>query len=67
MTIVHEGKVHFDGNVLYEKSFGYVKQGEPIIFNGSMLYLGMALNQGHFANTYGIGDGETWKVRIVKI
>lgn len=67
VTIVHEGKVHFDGNVLYEKSFGYVKQGEPIIFNGSMLYLGMALNQGHFANTYGIGDGETWKVRIVKI
>ena len=67
VTISHEGKVHFDADVLYERSFGYVKQGEPILFNGSMLYVGMALNQGHFANTYGIGDGESWKVRIIKV
>ena len=66
VTISHEGDVHFDADVLYEKSFGYVKQGAPIVFNGSMLYLGIALNQGHFTNTYQIGDGETWKVRITK-
>lgn len=66
VTISHEGSVHFDADVLYEKSFGYVEQGEPIVFNGSMLYVGMALNQGHFANTYGIGDGAAWKVRITK-
>lgn len=67
VTISHEGNVCFNGDVLYEKSFGYVKQGEPIVFNGSMLYVGMALNQGHFADTYGIGDGEDWKVRITKV
>ena len=67
VTISHEDKVHFDQDVLYEKSFGFVKQGEPIVFNGSMLYLGIALNQGHFTNTYGIGDGESWKVRITKV
>jgi S-adenosylmethionine hydrolase len=66
VMISHEGNIHFDGDVLYEKSFGYVKQGEPIVFNGSMLYVGMALNQGHFANAYSIGDGEDWKVRITK-
>ena len=66
VTISHEGKAYFDQDVLYQKSFGFVKQGEPIVFNGSMLYLGIALNQGHFTNTYSIGDGESWKVRITK-
>ena len=67
VTITHDGKAYFDADVLYEKSFGFVDQGEPIVFNGSMLYLGIALNQGHFTNTYQIGDGETWKVRIMKV
>ena len=67
MTISHEETVHFDQDVLYEKSFGFVQKGEPIVFNGSMLYLGIALNQGHFTNTYGIGGGESWKVRIIKV
>lgn len=66
VTITHEDQVHFDGDVLYEKSFGFVKQGEPIVYNGSMLYVGVALNQANFVNTYGIRDGEAWKVRITK-
>jgi S-adenosylmethionine hydrolase len=66
VTISHEGKAYFDQDVLYQKSFGFVGKGEPIVFNGSMLYVGIALNQGHFTNTYAIGDGETWKVRITK-
>ena len=66
VTISHEERIHFDADVLYEKSFGFVNEGEPILYNGSMLYLGIALNQGHFANTYGICDGESWKVRIRK-
>lgn len=66
VTISHEGKNHFDADVLYHKSFGFVQKGEPIVFNGSMLYVGIALNQAHFTNTYGIGAGESWKVRITK-
>lgn len=66
ITITHNERIHFDADVLYEKSFGYVESNEPILYNGSMLYLGIALNQGHFANTYSISDGESWKVRISK-
>lgn len=66
VIISHGESVHFDADVLYEKSFGFVGQGEPIVFNGSMLYLGIALNQAHFVNTYKIGAGESWKVRITK-
>jgi len=66
VTISHGDQVHFDQDVLYEKSFGFVGKGEPIVFNGSMLYVGIALNQAHFVGKYGIGAGEDWKVRITK-
>lgn len=67
LTITHNDNVHFDGDVLYHKSFGFAAKHEPILFNGSMLYLGIALNQGNFASTYDINDGEDWKVRIIKL
>lgn len=66
VAITHEGKVHFEADVLYEKSFGFVAKGEPIVYNGSMLYVGIALNQANFVRTYNIEDGESWKVRITK-
>ena len=66
LTITHEGRTHFDSDVLYQKSFGFVEKGEPILFNGSSMYLGIALNQANFVKTYEIEDGESWKVRITK-
>lgn len=67
VTITYEDRVHFDQDVLYHRSFGYVGKGEPILYNGSTLYIGIALNQAHFANTYEMGEGESWKVRITKV
>ncbi len=66
VVISHEGRTHFEGDVLYHKSFGYVEKGQPIVFNGSTLYVGMALNQANFVGTYEIKDGESWKVSITK-
>ena len=40
--------------MLYHKSFGFAGLGEPILYNGSTDYLLIALNQGHFTDTYGI-------------
>ena len=67
VTISHKGTVHFDGNVLYHKSFGFAEEGSPIVYNGSTMYIGIALNQANFATKYDIGDGEDWKVRISKV
>ena len=67
VTITHHETVHFDGDVLYQKSFGFVATGDPIVYNGSMMYLGIALNQDNFACTYDIFEGEDWKVRITKV
>ena len=66
VAITHEGKTFFEADVLYHKSFGFVAAGQPILFNGSSLYLGMALNQANFVKTYGVKDGESWKVSITK-
>ena len=67
VTISHKDTVHFDGNVLYHKSFGFAEEGSPIVYNGSTMYIGIALNQANFATKYDIGDGEDWKVRISKV
>jgi len=43
----------FDQDVLYHRSFGYVKIGEPILYNGSTTpYLSLSLNQRSFAEKY---------------
>ena len=67
VIITHDDKVHFEADVLYQKSFGFVAKSEPIVFNGSMLYVGIALNQDNFVKKYDIGEGESWKVRITKV
>ncbi len=66
VRIRHENQECFAGEILYHKSFGYVEAGEPILFNGSTLYICIALNQDNFVNKYHIKDGESWKVRIEK-
>jgi len=66
VKISHNDKVHFEKDVLYHKSFGYVNKSEPIVFNGSTLVICIALNQDNFANTYDIYAGEDWKVEFSK-
>lgn len=66
VKIMNDGQVFFSGTVLYQKSFGYVEVGEPILFNGSTLYICIALNQDNFVQKYHIKDGESWKVIIEK-
>ncbi len=48
------------------KSFSEVPIGEPLLYINSLLNVGIALNQGNFANTYSIGTGEHWHIRICK-
>lgn len=67
VRISKDGKYYFDKEVLYQKSFGYVNVGEPIVFNGSTLYICIALNQENMVKKYGIGDGEAWKVELKKV
>ena len=48
--------------VPFEKSFGFVPEGEPVLYCGSSMYLSLDLNSANFMDTYGIDTGKDWTV-----
>lgn len=66
VKVTHQGEVKFDERVLFEKSFGYAKKGEPIIYNNELLKIAMAVSQGSFKEEYSIGFGPEWTVEFSK-
>ncbi len=61
-TISSNGRIVYGYKLPICKSFTEVGKGEPLIYINSLLNLAVALNQGNFATTYGIGTGEGWKI-----
>ncbi|MGD9926079.1 MAG: S-adenosyl-l-methionine hydroxide adenosyltransferase family protein [Sphaerochaeta sp.] len=61
-TISCNGRIVYGYKLPICKSFTEVGKGEPLIYINSLLNLAVALNQGDFATTYGIGTGEGWKI-----
>ena len=66
LTVSHNGKVHFDGDVLYHRSFGYVAPGEPICYNAEGMLVGFALNLENFMERYNTEPGPDWLVTVKK-
>lgn len=67
VTIYFHGNVVFHQVILYERSFGYVKQGEPILYCGSSEQLSLDCNMASFMDQYQIGFGIEWKVELKKV
>lgn len=66
VTLSDKGKVYFDKNVLYAKSFGYVEVGEPILFDSSTNYIELGINQGNFRDSFQVKAGSDHTFEIVK-
>ncbi len=66
VRIEYRDNIVYDSPILYHKSFGFAKVGEPIVFNSSTGVVGVGLNQGDFTQKYAIGHGPEWKISIVK-
>ncbi|HPW53391.1 MAG TPA: SAM-dependent chlorinase/fluorinase [Erysipelotrichaceae bacterium] len=67
VEIVHNDKVYFKDDVLYEKSFGYVDLNKPVLYNSSSNYISIGLNQNNFRDIYQIKDGKDWLVKLSKL
>lgn len=67
VRLTHGGRPVFQGDVLYHKSFGYVDEGAPILFNASAGYLSLGLNQASFAAQYRCGRGGDWEAEITRV
>ena len=55
----------FDESLPYLDTFGAVEIGEPLVYLNSLNNVSLALNQGSFAETHGIGSGADWSIHIV--
>ena len=66
LTVSHNGKVHFDEDLLYHRSFGYVAPGKPICYNAEGMLLGFALNLDNFMERYQTQPGPDWIVSVKK-
>lgn len=64
VTISHEGRIVYGYKLRFCRNFTEVALGEGLVYVNSLLNVALALNQGSFSDTYGIGTGEGWLIRI---
>jgi S-adenosylmethionine hydrolase len=64
VVIFHDGKETYRGVMPYARTFGEVKEGEPLLYLNSLLNVGFALNMGSFSEKHGLASGGNWTVRI---
>jgi S-adenosylmethionine hydrolase len=66
ITIMRGDETVFEQEIPYANSFGYVDQGEPLLYADSLQIIGLAVNSGSFSQAYGVGAGEAWTIRITR-
>ena len=54
----------YDSTVAYRPSFGWVAEGEDVLYNSSDGVLGIGINLGNFSEKYGISPSEKWTVTV---
>lgn len=60
------GKVLYEEKVRFVSSFGGVALGEPALYVNDILNMGLAINQGNFAERYGVVAGPERNIEIWK-
>ncbi len=66
VVIRNNDEIAWEGSLPYTKSFGDVPPGDNLLFVNSSGATSIAVNQGNFANKYGIGSGDSWTIGIRK-
>ncbi len=66
VIIEKEGKVVYDRNTRFARTFGDVEKGEPVLYNNEQMHVSFALSQGNFMKTYGITFGPDHLVTLEK-
>jgi len=66
VTIMKNNRQIFKNTMNYGRSFADSHLGEPLLFVNSVDSIGIAINQGSFAQAYNIRTGINWKIEIKK-
>ena len=66
VEITHGEKTVYQDRVEFQKAFGCVEKGAPILFVGETATIQIALREQNIVTRYGIGAGPEWRMRITK-
>jgi S-adenosylmethionine hydrolase len=66
VSIARAGKIVFEGELPYARTFGEVPEGAPLLYLNSLMNVSFALNMGNFSKRHGIFSGAEWSVRVEK-
>lgn len=66
VTITTDGRAIYNNIMTYGRSFADLHIGEPLVYVNSLDNIGIAINQGSFADAYRVGTGTNWQVIIRK-
>lgn len=67
VTIMHDGKTVYAGEMPFVRTFGDVASGEPLLYLNSLLDVSCAINLGNFAAQHHIAAGASWSIRCEKL
>ncbi len=66
ITISHQGKMIYQSEAPFAKSFGYVNKGDTVVYTNELLKVAIAISMGNFKETYHVDFGFDWKVELGK-
>ena len=64
VQISNQQQVVFDQVLPYVPSFGFVAEGEPLLYVDSLNTVGLAVTNGNFAQQYKVSAGDAWSIVI---
>lgn len=67
VTVEHNSSNIYKNHITFGRSFADHRLGEALLFVNSIDKIGVAINQGSFADAYHIRSGVSWKITIEKI
>jgi len=67
VNITHDGQTVLDKKIKFERSFGYVKPKELLIYTNELMRISLAVCMGSAVEEYGLGYGPGWKVKFAKL
>src|SRR5271168_482050 len=66
VRIFHDGKLVDEARAPYQRTFGEVAVGKPLVYINSLLNVAVALNQQNYAAAHKVESGPDWTIEIGK-
>ena len=67
VVIMQEEEIIFERTIPFEKTFGDVPEGDPVLYNNELMKLSLAVSQGSFAERYNVGFGSGWTIAVRRL